>query len=151
MAISGSRVSRPPSLSFRCGRHCRFRGCTTILSRYNPDDYCTLHRNHVVFDLEELLLPRSCPDYLIDPRHHPDLFDTDELQILEHLTTHPREWVFFTYDGEIDARRIGNAVRRLRRKGYTIEGRKGGGYRLHDHLPRLEWKGAISGHAQSRR
>jgi hypothetical protein len=32
-----------PSRAFAQGRTCRAPGCTTRLSRYNPDPYCSVH------------------------------------------------------------------------------------------------------------
>jgi len=39
-------VKQGPAVeSFALGRVCAEDGCTTRLSRYNPDDVCALHKN----------------------------------------------------------------------------------------------------------
>jgi hypothetical protein len=51
MARTGSTPVRPgktPSIrSFGEHRTCTASGCDTTLSRYNPDDYCFVHRDQV--------------------------------------------------------------------------------------------------------
>jgi hypothetical protein len=39
--------SRPEVRSFGEDRICTAAGCETRLSRYNPDDYCFVHRDQV--------------------------------------------------------------------------------------------------------
>lgn len=36
-----------PVRTFGSGRVCRADGCTTVLSLYNPSDFCALHERHV--------------------------------------------------------------------------------------------------------
>ena len=40
-----ARTRPRPSRSYRTGRVCGHEGCTTILSRYNPSGFCSLHES----------------------------------------------------------------------------------------------------------
>ena len=37
------RSASRPSTNFGTGRRCSQSGCTTVLSRYNPDELCAAH------------------------------------------------------------------------------------------------------------
>jgi len=51
MAAKRSNPIRPstePAVrSFGEARPCRSSGCTTKLSRYNPDEFCSIHRDQI--------------------------------------------------------------------------------------------------------
>lgn len=137
-ALTLGRASRTPSGTYPSGRKCRT--CGVPLSVYNSTSYCACHEGHNRhFSVDELLTTRW-PTYLPDPAVEKWRYGPDELQLLAVLSHHQGEWVHLSYVLiEGNHRVIDNAIRKLRRKGFTIVGRKhnlcGGGYKLVDRIP----------------
>ena len=133
-----SSLQRQPSHIYDLEiRLCRL--CGSNLSRYNPDDICACHNTTRPFDLERFVDSCCWPGYLPDPRDPAAAYTPDELAILRVLSRHLGQWVFLNFvliDGGRQV--VNNTVRKLRRKGFTIQGRKSGGYLLLDRIPPLE-------------
>ena len=134
-AITLGRISTPPSQTYAPGRKCR--ACGVPLSGYNSTSYCACHEGkNKRFSVDDLLADHW-PSYLPDPAAEPWRYTPDELALLALLSRHQQEWLHLM-DGQAN-----NIVRKLRRKGFSIEGRahnlKGGGYRLMDRIPTLNY------------
>jgi len=133
-----STLQNPPSHVYDIEiRVCRI--CSSNLSRYNPDDICACHTATRPFDLEQFVDHCVWPAYLPDPRYDPHTYSADELEILTVLSRHVNQWIhlnFVLFEGSRQV--VNNTVRKLRRKGFTIQGRRSGGYLLVDRIPPLE-------------
>lgn len=118
-------------------RHCRL--CGARLSRYNPDPVCACHRIDTPFDIDAFIDAAPWPGYLPDPREPLGVYTVEELAVLRALAHHAHAWVHLNYVLTEGGRQvINNTIRKLRRKGFTIEGRRSGGYLLRDRIPPLE-------------
>lgn len=138
------KFSRSPSTTYPSGRICSYPPCKTILSIYNSTRFCSLHsgydRSFNVHTYIDRITISSSAIYLLP----------DEVHVLEILSNPLEAWHLL--NDRIDylggRHKANNVIRRLRRKGYHIESKRSGGYRLLDRIPSLT-KGGSCEHAQT--
>jgi len=125
-----------PSKVYREGRRCTI--CGAFLSVYNPDPICACHPGKRHFNLDAFIDDHAWPSYLPDPSKESWRYTPDELALLSFFSRSLGRWLHLDYlvvPG--GAQTINNAIRKLRRKGFSIRGRKSGGYLLEDRIPSL--------------
>lgn len=133
-------LAKKPSRTFGRGRHCR--ECGDPLSVYNPGSVCSRHSDKERFNIHAFIDETRWPPYLPNPDEHPWDYTEDELLVLVVLSRNNDCWVHLNLVFlEYGRQQINNSVRKLRRKGFTIEGRPQGGYRLRDRVPVVSGKG----------